>query len=265
MDQLIKLLSSFDTISLKEIDSFKSMNRTDTKFAFNEAFLPELLDLIKPYYNCLQIESKQIANYQTLYYDTSDLMLYYKHHNGSLNRYKVRQRNYLDSKLCFLEVKFKNNKGRTIKERIEQNDLSTNFNFEDFEFLNKKLPFNPNILFPTVLVNYKRITLVNKFKDERLTIDVNIEFKKDNELIKLHNLVVAEVKQDKKVVSPFLKQIKKLHFIEGSISKYCLAIIFSYKNVKKNNFKEKLLSLKSILTHDSITNIFETNFYSRNN
>ena len=265
MDQLIKLLSSFDTISLKEIDSFKSMNRTDTKFAFNEVFLPELLDLIKPYYNCLQIENKQIANYQTLYYDTSDLMLYYKHHNGSLNRYKVRQRNYLDSKLCFLEVKFKNNKGRTIKERIEQNDLSTNFNFEDFEFLNKKLPFNPNILFPTVLVNYKRITLVNKFKDERLTIDVNIEFKKDNELIKLHNLVVAEVKQDKKVVSPFLKQIKKLHFIEGSLSKYCLAIIFSYKNVKKNNFKEKLLSLKSILTHDSITNIFETNFYSRNN
>ena len=114
------------------------MNRIDTKFAFNENFLPELLDLLKPYYNCLQIENKQIANYQTLYYDTSDLMLYYKHHNGSLNRYKVRQRTYLDSNLCFLEVKFKNNKGRTIKERIKQNEISTSFNFEDFEFLNKK-------------------------------------------------------------------------------------------------------------------------------
>ena len=265
MDQLIKLLSSFDSISLNEIESVKLMDRTDTKFTFNETFLPELLDLLKPYYNCLQIENKQIANYQTLYYDTSDLMLYYKHHNGSLNRYKVRQRTYLDSNLCFLEMKFKNNKGRTIKERIKQNEISTSFNFEAFEFLNKKLPFNPNILFPTVLVNYKRITLVNKFNDERLTIDVNIEFRKDNKLIKLHNLVVAEVKQDKKVDSPFLNQIKKINHIEGTLSKYCLAIIFSYKNVKKNNFKEKLLSLKSILNNDFITNIFETNFYSRNN
>ena len=265
MDQLIKLLSSFDSISLNEIESVKLMNRTDTKFAFNEAFLPELLDLIKPYYNCLQIESKQIANYQTLYYDTSDLMLYYKHHNGSLNRYKVRQRTYLDSNLSFLEVKFKNNKGRTIKERIKQNEISTSFNFEALEFLNKKLPFNSNLLLPTVLVNYKRITLVNKFSAERVTIDINIEFKKGEELINLHNLVIAEVKQDKKIVSPFLNQIKKLHFKQGSISKYCLAIIFSHKYVKKNNFKEKLLSLKSLLNYDSITNIFGSNFYSRHN
>ena len=164
-----------------------------------------------------------------------------------------------------MEVKFKNNKGRTIKERIEQNDLSTNFNFEDFEFLNKKLPFNSNLLFPTVLVNYKRITLVNKYSSERVTIDINLEFKKGDELIKLHNLVIAEVKQDKKIVSPFLNQIKKLHFKQGSISKYCLAIIFSHKYVKKNNFKEKLLSLKSLLNYDSITNIFGSNFYSRHN
>ena len=41
------------------------------------------------------------------------------HQNKKLNRYKIRQREYLISDISFFEIKFKSNKGRTIKKRIK--------------------------------------------------------------------------------------------------------------------------------------------------
>ena len=72
-----------------------------------------------PHYKCVEIENKRVSQYQTLYYDTKDMKLYNEHHNGHLNRYKIRHRTYVDSNLSFLEVKFKNNKGR-------KNNMSNN-------------------------------------------------------------------------------------------------------------------------------------------
>jgi tRNA G37 N-methylase Trm5 len=53
----------------------------------------------------------------------------------------------------------------------------------------------------------------------------------------------------------------KIHAFEINSERYKLLD----QNVKKNNFKEKLLSLKSLLNYDTITNIFGSNFYSRHN
>lgn len=256
MNSISDILKNFNPISLKEMDGVKLMDRTDTKYTFKIGLLSQILNDLSPFYSCLQIDSKVMSNYQTLYYDTSNLMLYNKHHNGELNRYKIRHRTYVDSALGYLEVKFKNNKGRTIKERIKEKDPKGFFNEKAQGFLTGELPFDPATLTPVVWVNYSRITLVSKFSAERLTIDLNLEFKKGETTINLDNLVIAEVKQEKKRPSPFIKLMKKLHVREGSISKYCFAIAFTYSEVKKNNFKEKLLSLKHIIDHDTFTNIY---------
>ncbi|MBA3680795.1 MAG: polyphosphate polymerase domain-containing protein [Bacteroidetes bacterium] len=256
MNSVNDILNSFIPTTLKEMDGVKLMDRTDTKYTFKMELLPEVLKAIEPFYKCLHIESKVMSSYQTLYYDTSTLMLYNKHHNGELNRYKIRHRTYVDSQLGYLEVKFKNNKGRTIKERIKEKDPATVFNEKSHAFLSGELPFDPGTLVPVVWVNYSRITLVNKQSAERLTIDINLEFKKGDKIVNLDNLVIAEVKQEKKKPSPFIKEMKKQHVREGSISKYCFAIAFTYIDAKKNNFKEKLLALKHIIKHDTLTNIY---------
>ena len=116
-------------------------------------------------------------------------------------------------------------------------------------FLNKALPFQPQVLVPAIWVNYNRYTFVNKTEPERLTIDMNLEFIKDDVNRQLNTLVIAEVKQEKRKASPFLKMMKKYHIREGSISKYCMGIALTCDDVKKNNFKNKLLMLKHI-THD---------------
>ncbi len=244
---LDSVLNKFEPISLADMDSVKLMDRTDTKFTFNLAQLPQILEDVLLDYRVLEVDGKRISRYKTLYFDTKELDLYIKHHNGQSNRYKIRHRTYVESNLGFLEVKFKNNKGRTIKNRIKNLEVPESWQGKNQVFLNNMLPFEPSVLIPAVWVNYSRLTLVNKISAERLTIDLDLEFERDTEKVNLSKLVIAEVKQEKRKSSPILTILKKYHIREGSISKYCMAIAMTSDSVKKNNFKEKLLNVKQIL------------------
>lgn len=230
------------------MDSVKLMDRTDTKFTFNISQLSDILNLVKEDYRVLEIEGKKMSRYKTLYYDTIDLDLYNRHHSGQLNRYKIRHRTYIESQIGFVEVKFKNNKGRTIKNRVKNFEAPLTWEGKPKDFLDTTLPFNPNVLIPTIWVNYTRLTLVNKHSAERLTIDLDLEFIKGDEVVNLSNLVIAEVKQEKRKASPILSVLKEKHIREGSISKYCMGIAMTTENVKKNNFKPKLLNIQKILS-----------------
>ena len=240
-------LSMFDPITLLEMDGVKLMDRTDTKFIFNRNELETVLNAAKSHYKILEIENNRISRYKTLYFDTENFKLYNEHHAGKLNRYKIRHRTYLESNLGFLEIKFKNNKGRTLKTRIKEITVPDLNSGKAFDFLKKTLPFDPVILMPKLWVNYSRITLVNKTSAERLTLDLNLEFEKDGEVRNLNQLVIAEVKQDSKISSPFISIMKHMHIREGSISKYCFGVASSFSHVKKNNFKRKLLNVTKII------------------
>jgi hypothetical protein len=248
------ILNSFQPITLEEMDGVKLMDRTDTKYTFHVSKLEQVLALVSGNYKVLEINNKRSAAYKTLYYDTSDLELYYKHHSGKLNRYKVRHRTYLDSGLGYLEVKFKNNKGRTLKERIKKKDVLFEWPEDAQQFLSKKTPYLPGTLIPNLWVNYSRITLVNTASKERLTIDLDLEFKKGDVQKQLPQMVIAEVKQERSQGSPFIDVMKKLYIREGSISKYCMAVAYTDPGVKVNQFKPKLLSIQKILNYVSTAN-----------
>jgi hypothetical protein len=110
----LQILQQFEPITLKEMEGVKLMNRTDTKFIFNISHYETIMNEIRQHYRVLEVEGQRISRYETLYYDTQKYDLYGEHHKGKLNRYKIRHRTYVESKIGFLEVKFKNNKGITI-------------------------------------------------------------------------------------------------------------------------------------------------------
>lgn len=245
--QVSDILNQFLPITLEEMDGVKLMDRTDTKFTFNINELPAILEEAKEFYKILSVEGNRISRYKTLYFDTEDFDLYNEHHSGKLNRYKIRHRTYVESNIGFLEVKFKNNKGRTLKTRIKEIEVPELHTGKAFEFLKKTLPFDPLILLPKIWINYSRITLVNKTSAERLTLDLSLEFEKDGKTELMDKLVIAEVKQDSKVASPFIDIMRSKHIRQGSISKYCFGVASSYQEVKKNNFKQKLSNVKKII------------------
>ena len=248
MHEAIKnILSQMSPISLAEMDEVKLLNRTDTKFIVNINQLPEIFDKIKNDYYVLTIENTRLFSYESLYFDTTDLNMFTSHHNGKLNRYKIRQREYVDSNLNFLEIKFKTNKGRTIKERIINEEFSKSLSGEAKKFILDNTPFKPENLKEQIYTNFKRVTLVNKEKSERITIDIDIIFKNEEITDTIPYISIIEVKQSRYNKKSKLVEVLKLNkILPSSFSKYCIGTVLLNSKIKSNRFKPKILKIKKL-------------------
>ncbi|MBK7182175.1 MAG: VTC domain-containing protein [Bacteroidetes bacterium] len=151
MDQLKEILNTFTPITLAEMDSVKLMDRTDTKFLFPVNSLHAILNEIKDQYRILEVNGNRISQYESLYFDTPDFDLFHQHRRGKLNRYKVRFRRYVESELNFFEIKFKNNKGRTIKDRVKQKQIDGTIQDKAEVLLKEKTTIVPNSIRSKIL------------------------------------------------------------------------------------------------------------------
>ena len=115
-NQITATVNDFEGIALENLGQVKLLNRVDTKFTFGLEKLDGILRKLQKDYFILDINNNRVMDYESLYYDSSDLAFYLAHHNERTNRLKVRYRRYVVSDICFFELKFKNNKGKkTIK------------------------------------------------------------------------------------------------------------------------------------------------------
>ncbi len=248
MKTIEEILSGFDPITLQQMDKVKLQDRVDTKFMFRDNILPVILEKMKDEYYALDINGLRYNHYETLYYDTENFDLYLRHHNGRVNRYKFRSRKYVESNLHFFEVKFKNSKGRTIKDRIKRPEISTIICDSSLELVKNISNINPETLVAKIWINYRRMTFVSKHSEERLTIDTKLTFIDDHQTIPVNGLVIAEVKQGSaRDKSAFVSLMREHRVKQKSISKYCLGVISLNNKIKQNNFKPTLLYLQKLL------------------
>ncbi|NDW08555.1 polyphosphate polymerase domain-containing protein [Dysgonomonas sp. 520] len=243
-------LNSFDSISLSQMEDIRLMKRIDKKFVLPLNLLPQLLDRLTVDYDIQEIDGKRSFGYATLYYDTADYEMYRAHQNGKLNRLKVRTREYVDSNLCFLEIKRKSNKGITKKIRISRKTHESIQEEESSSFLSSNSPYCSRSLEGKLWSLYQRITLVNKEKTERLTIDHSLCFRNryTGKSISLPELVIIEIKKNQSSYSPVMNSLNQLRIRPKGMSKYCLGVALTEnpEKVKKNLFKAKLLGINKI-------------------
>ena len=244
------MVSQFDPIFLYEMDAVKLMDRIDMKFILPFEQFTGILPQLAQNYKVLTMDDNRVFSYQTDYYDTPDLNMFYDHHNGRLTRFKVRHREYIESQLGFLEVKFRSNKGRIIKERIKyQNQNNQSF----AGFIEKHTPYNPGKLTCTVVNHFNRFTLVDHGLKERVTTDFNISFTDKLRNIFLNGLVIIEIKQARADKTSLIYQaLKKNNIRPTSISKYCVGVSLLNDMSKNNNFKQILLQINK-LSHVEFT------------
>ena len=242
------VVSNFQAIDLEGLDRVRLMERMDKKFLLPVHLIPELFQLIHLYYYILEINGQRLLQYQTCYFDTSDNDLYVSHHNGKLNRYKVRKRTYIDTETCFLEVKFKSNKGKTIKQRIQSTPDQTSLSEMEKEFLQAILPIQPESLNPTVYNHFKRVTLTDKKFTERCTIDFSIQFSNKNSTENFDELAIIELKQDRNSKESILNRILQDYRTKPTgFSKYCIGRVLTDHTIKKNVFKSKVRQLNKLI------------------
>ncbi len=248
--QIEQLAGAMPPITLDEMKSIRLMNRTDCKYVTNMDTLAKLLDLTRNSYYAQVIGNKRVCGYATTYFDTKGTnTMYRQHETGRKPRQKVRVRTYLESHISFLEVKKKDNHGKTSKTRVAVPSLESVVNEgTGNDFLQQSTGFTFNDVVPTVSNRFNRITLVNHAKTERLTIDFDIHFHnlltgEDNDM---DNIVVVELKRDGRVASPIIPILRQLRIKPSGFSKYCIGASVTDETLRANRFKKRLVKIRKV-------------------
>lgn len=251
-------LESFEPISLSKMESVKLMNRIDTKYVVPFSVLPHILSKAVDDYFIQEIDGVRLFTYDTMYYDTDDLDMYIRHHDRQLVRQKIRVREYVDSDLCFLEIKKKNNKGRTKKKRItipRATNLTGDIighgkkDYTIAQFVEAKSRYRWDQIAPKLRTRFHRITLVNRAMTERLTIDIDLSWENQTteNIVSLPRMVIIELKRDGQVPSPMLHIMLEERIRPLKVSKYCIGTALTSPSVKQNRFKAKIRKIHKIL------------------
>ncbi|MDR0715157.1 MAG: polyphosphate polymerase domain-containing protein [Bacteroidales bacterium] len=253
------LLEKMSPITLDEMQRVRLMNRVDDKFVAPASFLRLLLEDIAPYFRVQANNGKRAALYQTQYLDTPSFDMFVVHHNGKLNRQKVRIRSYVESNSSFLEIKNKNNRGQTGKMRIPIPFPSVrsvaDLGDDAIRFLDEQTVFDISSLTPSLSNRFDRITLVNNEGTERVTIDLNLSFLNHhtgNGML-MDNLMIIEMKQAGRQPSRFRDALRRQRIKPHPFSKYCMGSVLTNPCLKYNRFKNKWIFINKIihLTDDS--------------
>lgn len=244
------LIEQMQPITLEEMSSVKLMNRTDTKFLTTTDRLELLLAMARDDYYVQDIHGERNMLYDTTYFDTRSFDMYCEHQHGHAGRQKIRFRTYVSSQLQFMEIKTKNNKGRTKKKRIEVTDMDLTDDSKR-TFIDHYLRFGVDTLQPHMHNFFRRTTLVNRGKTERLTIDTCLEF---NNILtgkqkQMGDLVIIELKRDGHVFSPVLAILRRLHIHPHGFSKYCMGAAMTNDTLPVHRFKQKLRDVEKILNY----------------
>jgi hypothetical protein len=249
LNNIEHILNGFNAVSLEELDRVKLQNRIDSKFIMSEAELALVLEGIRNEQFVLEIENKRLFEYKTIYFDTPDFQFFKDHHNGCINRVKVRCREYVDSHLCFYEIKRKLYGTRTDKQRKIIAELFNEVPDAEYDLIEYKRLQNKPI--EKKLTNsFKRITLTNTDFTERITIDLGIQFSNGKLSMPLEDVVVIEVKQGKSNhFSNTIQVLKSLGIRPSSFSKYAIGVSLLYPEIKHNNFNPILRSINKLESH----------------
>lgn len=171
-------LQDLTPITLDEITTIADLQtRRDRKYLIDRTVAEELVAGLAPDVSILTIDGTRSFRYESVYFDTPELVSYLGAARRRPRRFKVRTRSYLDVDQCLLEVKTRDPHGRTIKHRypydIDERDLLT-ADGRCFIAQIDQAAIVVDRLVPTLTTSYQRATLVLPDSTARVTIDIDV-------------------------------------------------------------------------------------------
>lgn len=247
LHQVTATAGQMAAISLDQIKALALLDRLDVKFILHDRQLAQIMERVRTHYRVLEINGVRPGQYYTTYFDTADFAMYQSHHNGLRVRHKVRWRWYLDSQLIFLEVKEKTNRERTVKTRTILREPIWHFDDLAAAWMPPSFGLDPRTLRPVVWNRFRRMTLADFERQERITIDLDLVFGRGEHAIPMPGLAIVEIKQRKfSLNSPMARELHRLQLHPTHVSKFCVSMAMLYPALKQNRFKPILRKLNAI-------------------
>lgn len=245
------ILDSFRPIALADIAQAKLMNRVDTKFVASTGALLNLLEWATGGYRVLEIEGLRQMPYYTRYFDTEATEMYYEHQRGRKARQKIRIRSYEGtSGGSFLEIKDKNNKGRTQKTRTRIDAVEAPL--EPFApFIAEHSHYTLPHLVAQIENHFHRITLVRDDLNERVTIDTDLCFHNlatGRQAGMSHIAIIEWKRAGASQQSAMSARLRLLGIHSTGFSKYCVGMALTNPALNQNRLKQRLRAVEKIET-----------------
>jgi hypothetical protein len=194
-------MSDLAPIGLDELNDRAALQtRIDRKYLLPMDEVRPLLAEIGPQARVLEIDGARLFAYESVYFDTPELTSYLAAAHRRRHRFKVRTRSYLDSQLCWLEVKTRGARGSTVKDRLpyqldNHTTLAPGRDFVETILAEKATaPRDAASFTPTLTTRYRRSTLFLPATDSRVTIDTDLEWEDETHMMYLPGLAIIETK-----------------------------------------------------------------------
>lgn len=245
-------LTAFAPVDASLLDRRALLTRADAKFLARAEALAPLLHALSGDHAVLLASGARIASYETIYFDVPGLRGYDDHVRGRAPRHKVRVRHYPERRVSFLEVKSKDNRGRTEKARRPHPFGEASLSDVEVAWALAITGWPGRTLLPQAWVRYRRITLVGLEADERVTVDLDLRIDRPPLTRRLHDLAIVEVKQPRlDPRSPAMAALRRAGARRRSVSKYAVAVGLLATDVRRNRLLPTLREIERYATCQS--------------
>ena len=196
---LASVIQERRAISLAEMEAEASfLTRKDRKYLIPVHLLALILPQIDARANILEINGKRSFRYESHYFDTIDHQAYMSALHHRPDRFKVRVRHYCDSNLNYLEAKTRDPHGRTVKSRLEREDVARpelQTHEQNWLAMHRQIGEASVGLVHHLTTTYQRTTLVLPNSEGRITIDSHLVLSSpDGTSITTPSLAIVESK-----------------------------------------------------------------------
>lgn len=224
-------LAGLRPISLPElIDRAELQRRIDHKYLLGTDVFDRWLAALGPTIRVLEIDGRRSFGYESIYFDTPDLLTFRQHRQGRRRRYKIRTRTYTDSSDCIFEIKLEGRRGETIKERrphpiTRRAELTPAARDHLAEVLIGQGLSVPADLAPVQQLCYDRSTLLLPDIPARITCDTGLSYRCEDGWVEGpddHVIVEVKAASGRNAV---VSGLAALGVRPVQISKYCVGTV----------------------------------------
>lgn len=238
------IIGQLPTISLDELNALAGLQtRIDRKYVLTAEQADRALSVVSGRLSALEIDGLRSFQYNSLYFDTPELISYRAAATRRRRRFKVRVRHYVDSGVSALEVKTRGGRGETVKTRADgAPDYCNGFTPETLRYIDSTVETEglARHLQSMMWTAYNRSTIVDLDDRSRITIDRCLRGSPAGGSWRvLTDRVIVETKSTDRT-TPLDRALWADHIRPVAISKYAIAMALHHPWLPANRWSRVL-------------------------
>ncbi|WP_322411308.1 polyphosphate polymerase domain-containing protein [Microbacterium invictum] len=241
-------LSRFDAIDLDSLIAEASLQtRVDRKYVLTRDSARQVVARFDDATRILDTEGIRSFRYESVYFDTPDLLSFRMAAQPRRRRFKLRTRTYLDSQAAFLELKTRGARSATVKERVEYaagertvlSDLARSYAAEGLHAVGIAEE-RADDLGSRLTTTYRRATFVAPDGSARCTLDTELRWVDvEGTTLLTPRLLVIETKSGS-AASAFDRALWRAGHRPVNISKYATGLAALHPDLPRNRWARLL-------------------------